>query len=102
MTMRVAIALVIAAPGLCACTSGPPVTLEGVRAGTLGESDQSAIEVQSVEEEYEIVRKAGFEPVRQALAPKGSRAFDVLTVRDPVSGEQREIWFDITSFYGRF
>ena len=35
----------------------------------------------------------------QSLTFEGDRVYDVLMV-DPVVGEQREVWFDITDWYG--
>jgi hypothetical protein len=81
------------------CAAGP--ALETVLASAGGTSRDDAYRVNDVGREYEIVRALGLEVESQALVTEGRRAYDVLTARNPRTGETREVWFDITSFFGR-
>jgi hypothetical protein len=42
----------------------------------------------------------GARPCRQSLQSRGPRSYDVLEIHD-ASGAKREIYFDITAFFGR-
>ena len=67
-----------------------------------GSSKELAIKVRSVDQEYKILRGMNLTVEQQALInDEDGRAFDVMTVLDPASGAKREVWFDITSFFGK-
>ena len=66
-----------------------------------GSTPENAIKVRSVGQEYEIIRALGYRPGSQALVTDKGKAYDRLTVTHAQTGEQREFWFDISSFYGR-
>lgn len=69
-----------------------------------GKSIKEAIKVSSIPEEYEIVRKRfgeDFEFIRQALAERGDKNFDILTFKDS-EGNVHNLYFDISSFYKKW
>jgi hypothetical protein len=66
-----------------------------------GRGPNTAISVRGVPEEYAWVARnlPGARLVRQALVFLEERPFDVLTLTLK-SGDEREVYFDISSFYG--
>jgi hypothetical protein len=58
--------------------------------------------VSSVSEEYQWVRAncPGFKVEKQTLGHVGEKPFDLLHLRSE-SGETRDVFFDISSFFGR-
>lgn len=91
--------LLTLAPLLAACVTPPDAAT--IMASAQGTGPEDAYVVSSVAQEYEILRLLGLERGSQALHVIDGRAFDVLTARDPANGEMREIWFDISRFFGR-
>jgi hypothetical protein len=63
-----------------------------------GATKQTAYKVKSVREEYEILAALGLTPGTQSLVVD-KKPYDVIEVTDPRTGANREIWFDISSFY---
>jgi hypothetical protein len=70
-------------------------------ARTDGKSQETAYKVDSVHEEYEVLKALGLTPKSQALVIK-KKPYDLLTAVDPATGSERELWFDISSFYPEF
>ncbi len=69
---------------------------------TDGSTKEKAFEVRSVGEEYAILAALKLRVKSQALVVgKDGHAYDMLTATDPMTGKDREIWFDIKSFYGK-
>ena len=68
-----------------------------------GSSATEAIVVGAVSEEYAWIQRhcAGFQVEMQALQHIDGKPYDVLTLRGP-QGEKRTIYFDISSFFGKF
>ena len=66
-----------------------------------GKSPETAFKVGSVREEYEVLMALGLTPKSQALVVK-KKPYDLLTAIDPSTGSEREVWFDISSFYPEF
>jgi uncharacterized protein DUF4919 len=66
-----------------------------------GRSEQTAYKVASVHDEYEVLAALGLTSDRQSLVIK-KKPYDVLDAKDPRTGEVRQIWFDISSFYPEF
>lgn len=70
------------------------------------ESEEKAVSVNSVEEEYEWVKRHALIhfgiseafPIKQELHVKENKAFDKL-ILELRNGAIREYWFDISSFY---
>jgi hypothetical protein len=86
------------------CTpSGRPA--QGRIARMLAEADGSGADkawrVRNIREEYQLVDALGLCPGGQSLMMNGNRPYDVLRAIDPRTGAERELWFDISSFYGR-
>ncbi|WP_088309098.1 DUF4919 domain-containing protein [Novosphingobium sp. B 225] len=82
---------------------GPKVSkrLAKILAKSDGRTQATAYKVSSVADEYAIMRVLGLQSEQQALIiPKG-KAYDRLTATDPNTGAKREVWFDISSFFGR-
>lgn len=77
----------------------PPKGLAKILAKNDGLTRETAFKVGAVKQEYQIVRYFGFEPEKQALV-MDKHAYDVITATNPKTGETREFWFDISSFYG--
>lgn len=102
MTLRrqlAAFALLGVLAGLPACTLPPDAPT--VIASATGTGPDDAYRVVSVAQEYEVLRLLGLEMRSHALHVIDGRPFDVLTARDPATGATREVWFDISRFYGR-
>ncbi len=78
----------------------PPDT-QTVLASANGTGPQDAYSVRSVEQEYEILRMLGLERESQALHTIDGKPFDVITALDAQAQETRDVWFDISRFFGR-
>jgi hypothetical protein len=65
-----------------------------------GASADTAFKVGSVRDEYEIARALGLNVESQSLVIK-KRPYDVLKGKD-AAGNQRELWFDISTIYPMF
>ena len=68
---------------------------------TDGSTRERAFKVGNVPEEYQIVRALGLRPKSQSLVSDHGHMYDLLTVTDPKNGGERELWFDINSFFGK-
>ena len=66
-----------------------------------GRDAANAIKVDSVAEEYAIMRRLGLKPEMQSLMMIGGHPYDMIRVVDPRTGKRRELWFDIQSFFGK-
>lgn len=57
-----------------------------------------------VPKEYVILRFLGLKPLGQSLVydEKSGKPYDVLTVLDPATGKESEVWFDISNYFGKF
>ena len=78
------------------------LTSDNERHEKLGSSPENPIVVKSVPQEYEWVAAnlPGFVLTKQNLRYVDERPFDVFVVRN-TEGVQREVYFDIQSFFGR-
>ncbi len=99
--LRAAALALIAAPlaALSACQTPPDAA--SVLASANGTGPEDAYVVSSIEQEYEIIRMLGLEMRGQALHMIDGTAYDVFDAVDPATQEAREVWFDISRFYGR-
>ena len=96
------VALCCFAPVVTACaTTAAPIEMAAIQSGELGATQETAIKVRSVREEYQILNELGLKMQKQALSLDGRKAYDVLTVIDPETGVERQLWFDVSSFFGR-
>jgi len=67
-----------------------------------GRTKATAYKVKSVGEEYQILRTFGLVPGIQGLiTDNDGKAYDMLTAKNPKTGETVELWFDISSFFGK-
>ena len=74
-----------------------------------GSSEQEAViilgaenELEGVDAEYEYIQSlyTNFELDSQTFLEKRNKKYDILTIKLP-GGNKKDIWFDITDFYGR-
>lgn len=67
-----------------------------------GSTRETAYKVKNIGEEYAIMRKLGIKVDMQSLVMgEGGHPYDVLSGTEVKTGEKREIWFDIKSFFGK-
>ena len=66
-----------------------------------GNSCATGYKVRSVGEEYQVLAALQLEPRQQALV-SGKKPCDLLTAFDPKTGREREVWFDISAFFGAY
>jgi hypothetical protein len=102
MTMTfAALLLSIAAPSAVDAPPSQSQHVQQLLRETDGTSAERAYKVNGVPEEYQIVRALGLQPKMQSLISDHGRMYDVLTVTDPKTGQERKLWFDINSFFGK-
>jgi hypothetical protein len=74
-----------------------------------GSSEQEAViilgaesELEDVDAEYEYIQSlhTEFELDSQTFVEKGNKKYDILTIK-LAGGTKKEVWFDITNFYGK-
>jgi hypothetical protein len=70
-------------------------------AATNGATAATAWRVRSIREEYEILDALGLCPNVQSLTQDGGHPYDRLDAVDARTGEPRQLWFDISAFFGR-
>ncbi len=101
-TRRLAAALLagVLSAGLSGCVLPPDAPT--ILASASGTGPDDAYAVASVAQEYEILRLLGLRRQQQSLHKINGKPFDVLTAIDPETQETREVWFDISRFFGRF
>ena len=97
----VAVLLAFAAPTAPGTAPAPSEHVQQLLRQTDGATAEKAFKVKDVPEEYQIVRALGLVPGRQSLVSNHGRMYDVLTVTDPKTGQERQLWFDINSFFGK-
>jgi hypothetical protein len=68
-----------------------------------GSSAQRAIVAKSIDDEYEWMQRncRGYRHTRQALCEIDGRPYDVHTLQD-ARGQEREVFFDISTFFGKY
>lgn len=70
-------------------------------ASTDGTSKERAFKVKSVDEEYRVLRELGLSPVQQSLViGDDQKPYDLIEATDS-QGSSRQLWFDISSFFGK-
>jgi hypothetical protein len=95
-----ALALLLLTP---AATAAPQdsTRIDEILASGDGKTEETAYKVRGVNEEYLVIRSLGFRPREQALLTKDGKAWDLMTVTDPKTHKKIEIYFDISSFFGK-
>jgi hypothetical protein len=96
-----ALALLLAS-GLVQATAPGPAPAPTVAAPAVpGAAKETAIRVKDVGAEYAHLRQHKLRSHMQSLVADDPRhAYDVLTATDE-QGAERQIWFDISSFFGK-
>ena len=92
-------ALVLVAPAAAQPAPEVPAALAAIMAAGDGLSAETAYKVPDIQTEYAIMRQLGIAVRQQSLIVKG-KPYDLLegTAAD---GSTRQVWFDISSFYGK-
>ena len=88
----------------------PPKSIAKELASGDGMTQQTAIVIYSngegegVGKEYEILQYLGLRPGSQSLIvdQKSGKPFDMIEATDPKTGATRQVWFDISKFFGKF
>jgi hypothetical protein len=60
-----------------------------------GKSKEKAFEVISINEEYGLIRSLGLRPIKQALQEDKGHFYDEITVIDPQTNQQSQLYFNI-------
>ena len=93
------------APASAEAPSALPTDLPKAVAKLLAKADgrtqDKAIKVRSIDQEYEVLRALGFVPDTQSLIVDKGKSYDMIEASHRQTGEKREFWFDISSFFGR-
>lgn len=86
---------------LCACSSTHTVSSSTTDRG--GSTKETAIPVKSVDAEYQWIKAnyPGSKVMGQALITDDTKQYDLLTIVTPTR-ETKKVYFDITSFFGKF
>jgi hypothetical protein len=68
-----------------------------------GSTYENAIVAKSIESEYKWIRTQypGSQVVSQSLSFKDEKPFDILTVK-LAEGSEKQVYFDISKFFGKF
>jgi predicted Zn-dependent protease len=118
--MRKALALLAIIVVLVSCSSTRKTTTSGTpspvttspaaaNSGNDGSNYEKAIfidkknETDGVAEEYKWLRKnyPGYTMISQSLQHKDKKSYDILHIKTK-EGEEKNIYFDITQFFGKF
>ena len=69
--------------------------LNSIKSANDGKSKEKAFEVISINEEYGLIRSLGLRPIQQALQEDKGHFYDVITVVDPQTNQQSQLYFNI-------
>ncbi|HVF22656.1 MAG TPA: DUF4919 domain-containing protein [Pyrinomonadaceae bacterium] len=69
--------------------------LNSIKSSMDGKSKEKAFEVISINEEYGLIRSLGLRPINQALQEDKGHFYDVITVVDPQTNQQSQLYFNI-------
>ncbi|MCA1627274.1 MAG: DUF4919 domain-containing protein [Acidobacteria bacterium] len=69
--------------------------LNSIKSSMDGKSKEKAFEVISINEEYGLIRSLGLRPIKQALQEDKGHFYDVITVVDPQTNQQSQLYFNI-------
>ncbi|WP_153796884.1 hypothetical protein [Foetidibacter luteolus] len=107
--------------GVVSCTSSRKSTTGITSSATAGKNEPATVsggdglsyetaviinaggEIQGVAKEYEWLREhyPGYSMVKQTLQHRDKKSYDVLSIKT-AEGQQKDIYFDITNFFGKF
>lgn len=77
-----------------------PGNLRKILASGDGLAKETAFKASSIAQEYRVIAYLGYELETQALVVDG-KPYDLMRVIDRKTGEHKELWFDISSFFGK-
>ena len=69
--------------------------LNSIKSTVDGKSVATAFEVISINEEYGLIRSLGLRPINQALVMEKGHRYDAITVIDPQTNQQSQLYFNI-------
>lgn len=69
--------------------------LNSIKSSVDGKSKEKAFEVISINEEYGLIRSLGLRAIKQALLEDKGHSYDVITVVDPATNQQTDLYFNI-------
>ena len=69
--------------------------LNSIKSSMDGKSKEKAFEVISINEEYGLIRSLGLRPIQQGLQEDKGHFYDVITVVDPQTNQQSQLYFNI-------
>lgn len=69
--------------------------LNSIKGSVDGKSKEKAFEVISINEEYGLIRSLGLRPIQQGLQEDKGHFYDVITVIDPQTNQQSQLYFNI-------
>jgi Domain of unknown function (DUF4919) len=69
--------------------------LNSIKSSMDGKSKEKAFEVISINEEYGLIRSLGLRPIQQALQEDKGHFYDVITVVDPQTNQQSQLYFNV-------
>ena len=104
---RLPLFLLVLMLALAACTATQKTSSATPAAVSTEEQDGSSVDkaivVKSINEEYAWINKnyPGARVTSQALINKGKKHYDLLSFVTS-SGEKKDVYFDINSFFGKF
>lgn len=78
-----------------------PPKLAKIYATGDGKSARTAFKVGSIAEEYQLLRALGLRLETQSLVTQ-DKPYDRMAVIDIRTGERRDVWFDVSSFFFKF
>lgn len=98
---RLALAAVVLAlcAGTAACVLPPDTQTILASAGGTGPAD--AYRVASWAQQRDVLAVLGLGPRSQSVRVINGQPYSVVVAADGVTGETRDVWFDIARFYGR-
>ena len=98
--MIAGIAILLASTTAAQTPSQPtPERIAKIMASASGQSPETAYKVNSVSDEYAILRALGLRPVSQSLVTQG-KPYDVIEA-EAADGKKQTLWFDISKFFGK-
>ena len=69
--------------------------LNSIKGSVDGKSKEKAFAVISINEEYGLIRSLGLKPTGQALVADNGHSYDVITVIDPQTNKESQLFFNI-------
>ncbi len=98
--MIAGIAILLASAAAAQTPSQPPTErIAKIMAAANGQSAETAYQVNSISDEYAILRARGLRSVSQSLVMQ-DKPYDVIEA-EAADGTRLKLWFDISKFFGK-